>query len=391
MASPRHTRRREARPGSGAAEAMLAVEVGWCMAELYAHVKPEDLHPPQPPPDTPLPKIALPWEDNRIQLQADLPGLGKLREAQQLELLVDRVEVGVAKLRPLITAAGLTAPDHDDWRSLGYHRRSAEGRYELARSVLEFHGELLVALTASDHQVGRAYGLGRAIADLALRPNAADAATFTSDFKPGGRVVTITGWLAELRTSLPPHAAGAVAGSIAQWQRWANQPAWQGRQLAWADHGREVVAALEEQGRRWRLLLTGRVDPLDQLSPEDYVQAAEFLIGRVRRIGQRVLVQYWPLVLLATAAMAAAVAGSLALLHSPAARGIGVAVSVFGWLGLTGRSLSVQLRRAAGDVEHSLWQAELDLAAAWANTQLPAADSDRRLGEPRPPALRGRR
>jgi len=86
-------------------------------------------------------------------------------------------------------------------------------------------------------------------------------------------------------------------------------------------------------------------------------------------------------------AMVAAVAGSFLLLHSPAAKGIGVAVSVFGWLGITGRTLSGALQRTVGHVESSLWQAELDLAAAWANTTLPDADANRQLREVPPPRL----
>jgi hypothetical protein len=353
------------------------------MAELYDKVRPAEPAPPQPPPGQ-LREVSPRRDDQRVRLQADLPGLGALGDGQELKLLFDRVSVGLGRLCPLITGAGLTVPADGSWRSLAGHRRSPEGRYQLARAVLEFHSDLLVDLTACDHQVGLAYGLGRAVADLSLRPHTSDETTFTGDFRHG-RAVTIIGWLRELHTALPAHAAGAVIGSIAQWQQWAARPSWYGQPLAWADHGGQVVGALEQQGRRWRLLLTGQVAPLDELGPEDYVQAAGFLAGRVRQIGQRLLLQYWPLAAGFTAAMAAAVAGSLILLNSPAAKGIGVAVSVFGWLGITGRSLSVTLRRTAGHVEESLWQGELDLAAAWANTNLPAADSDRRLGEVRPP------
>jgi hypothetical protein len=367
---------------------LVAVELGWRMAELYAEIKPRDSRPPEPPPAGPLPLVSAQRDEERVQLPSDLPGLGALRDSQRLALLFDQVSVGLGKLRPSIISAGLTVPANADWPRLAAHRHSPEGRYQLARAVVEFHTDLLADLTACDHQVGRAYGLGRAVADLCLRPDSGDAAIFTSEFKPGGRVGTIRQWLQELHTSLPPHAAGAVSGSIAQWQWWASQPAWNGRPLDWADHGRQVVSALEAQGKLWRLLLTGQAAPLDQLSPEDYVQAAGFLVGRVRRIGQRLLVQYWPWVTGLTALMVAAVAGSVALLHSPAAKGVGVAVSVLAWLGLTGRSLSAALGRTVSHVEQSLWQAELDLAAAWANTKLPAEDSDRQLGEARAPAFR---
>ena len=374
---------------------LAAAELGWCMAELYAEVKPAELQPPEGPegpeahegPEGPLPRISPGREPRRLRLQQDLPGLGSLQVRQDLQLLIDRVRVGFRKLVPVIDAAGLTVDEPEDWAALASHRGSAEGRYQLARSVLQFHGDLLVALTACDHQVGLGYGLGRAVADLSMRPRADDQDSLTSDLR-GGRVDTIVGWLRELHTVLPPHSAGAVMGSITQWQQWAAHPTWKGIPLDWNAHRKDVVKALADQGKRWRLLLTGQVAGLDQLSPNDYVQAAGYMIGRVRKILQQLLKQYWPWVTAITLVMVAAVVASLLLLHSPAAKGIGVAISVFGWLGVTGRSVSGELQRAVSHVEQSLWDAELDLAAAWANTLLPDADANRQLDEARAPRSR---
>ncbi|MGO9078671.1 MAG: hypothetical protein ACLQDY_06465 [Streptosporangiaceae bacterium] len=123
-----------------------------------------------------------------------------------------------------------------------------------------------------------------------------------------------------MHTVLPPHSAGAVMGSITHWQQWAARPTWNGAALDWDAHGQDIVTTLADQGKRWRLLLTGQVAALDQLSPEDYVQAAGYLIGRIREILQKVLAQYWPWVTVITLVMAAAVAASLLLLNSPAAK-----------------------------------------------------------------------
>jgi hypothetical protein len=388
-------------PAATDPDLLAAVDLGWCMAELYSSVRPGQLGPPDPPGAAVPPQAGHPAGAPRIQLQADLPGVGSLTDAQQFALQADEVNVGAHQLGPRITAAGLPVPVHEDWRALYQQRRSAEGHYQLARSVLQFHDELLAALTACDRQLGLAYGLGRATADLTLRfcadPAAASPAarqkTLTDDLR-GGRVETIAGWLRELHTALPPHVAGAMTGSLRQWKLWAASPVWLGAPLDWAQHGTDVEQALIVQGKRWRLLLTGRADPLDQLSPDDYVQAAGFFVGRVRQILHQLIVQYWPWVTLATLAMAGAVAGSLVLLNSPAAKGIGVAVSVFGWLGITGRSLWGALRRTVSHVEYSLWEAELDLAAAWANTTLPDADANRQLREAAPPGaalMRARR
>jgi len=365
---------------------LAAVELGWSMAELYAEVKPDQLQPPETP-ERPLPRIAASREPRRIRLQQDLPGLGSLQDRQEFQLLLECVQVGFHKLRPLITGAGLAISLPQDWRHLSQHRRSPEGRYELARSVLQFHGDLLVALTARDHQLGLGYGLGRAVADLSLRPQANSQASLTGDLR-SGRVSAIVRWLKELHTVLPPHSAGAVIGSVMQWQKWAANPTWNGTPLDWNAHGQEVVGTLAAQGKRWRLLLTGQVAALDQLSPEDYVRAAGYLVGRIRKILQRLIIQYWPWVTVVAAAIIAAIVGALVLLHSPAAKGVAVAVTVFGGIGVTGRSLSSALGRTVGHVEQSLWGAELDLAAAWAITTLPDADADRQLQEPRAPLTR---
>jgi hypothetical protein len=358
---------------------LAAIELGWCMAELYAKVRPDVLHPPEAP-DGPLPQARPAPEPRPSNLQEDLPGLGSLQDLQEVQLFIDRVSVGFHKLELLISHAGLTVVAPGDWAPPA----SAEGRYQLAQSVLQFHTGLLVALTASDHQVGLAYGLGRAVADLSLRPRADNQASLTDDLR-SGRVTTIVGWLRELHTVLPPHSSGAVMGSITQWQQWAASPTWNGAPLDWAAHGKDVVGTLAEQGKRWRLLLTGQIAALDLLSPEGYVQAAGYMVGRIREILQRLLAQYWPWVTVITVVMVAGVVGSLLLLRSPATKGIGVAISVFGWLGVTGRSVSGELQRTVSRVEQSLWDSELDLAAAWAATMLPDADADRQLHEAQAP------
>jgi hypothetical protein len=163
---------------------LAAVDLGWSIAELYAAVKPDQLQPPEAP-ERPLPRIAPSRESRRIRLQQDLPGLGSLQGRQEFQLLVECVEVGFHKLHPLMREAGLAISLPQDWRPLSYHRTSPEGRYELARSVLQFHGDLLVALTACDHQLGLGYGLGRAVADVSLRPQANSQASMTGDLRSG--------------------------------------------------------------------------------------------------------------------------------------------------------------------------------------------------------------
>jgi hypothetical protein len=376
-----------AAPGAaGDPMVMRALDLGWQMAELYAAVRPDTLRPPGLPAGHPEPAETDPpapaGPQPRNQLQADLPGAGSLAEPAKRQLMFDEVDVSVRYLQPLLEAAGLATPDNSDWPELGRHLRSAEGRYQLAAAVLRFHDELLIRLTAADRRLGQAYGLGRALADLSLRPEAANQRSFTDDLRFGGRMITMNNWLRELRTALPDHAAGAVAGSVAQWQAWAATPRWGGGPMRWSEHGPSVIAALRMQGTRWRSLLTGRSGPLDALSPEDYVDAAGFLLGRIRKILQRLLIQYWPAVLLGTLLMVTAVIAALIAFETPADKAISAGVSFLAWLGITGRLVSVALQRVVSQAENSLWQGELDLAVAWAITELPNSACDRRLGEP---------
>jgi hypothetical protein len=376
-------------PGAAADRmVMTALDLGWQLAELYAAVRPDGLKPPEPPAGHSKSAITDPpppvGTEPRIQLQVDLPGAGSLAEHGKRELMFDQVDVSVRYLQPRLDAAGLPMPDNSGWPELGRHLRSAEGRYQLAAAILRFHDDLLIRLTAADHRLGQAYGLGRAMADLALRPEAASQRSFTDDLRFGGRMITMNSWLRELRTALPDHAAGAVSGSVAQWQAWAARPQWGGGPMRWSEHGPSVVTALRKQGDRWRSLLTGRVAPLDALAPDDYVDAAGFLLGRVRKILQRLLMQYWPAVLLGTLLMVAAVIAALVVFKTPAGKAISAAVSFLAWLGITGRLVSGALRRVVSQAENSLWQGELDLAVAWAVTELPNSACDRRLGEPSP-------
>ena len=144
--------------GSAAATppVLAAIELGWCMAELYAKVKPDTLQPPEAP-DAPLPQVSPAPEPPRSHLQEDLPGLGSLPDRQELQLLIDRVNVGYRQLELVSSHAGLAVAAPADWVSLTYQRAAPEGRYQLARSVLQFHTDLFVALTACAHQVGLAW------------------------------------------------------------------------------------------------------------------------------------------------------------------------------------------------------------------------------------------
>jgi hypothetical protein len=359
------------------------------MAEFYARVVPQDHLTPPEGWDSEMKPPEMSAETHRRQLQADLPGLGSLDTRATGQLLIDEINGGVHSVAEVLGSAGLAPPKVPDFPTL-IRWSGEQGRYSLAHAILNFHVDLLTSLEAADQAVGKAYGLGRAVADLTLRPKQDVVALFSEDFR-AGRVIAITQDLRDLKSALPPHAGEAVGGSIAIWQRWADAPRWRNRPLDWATDRPEVLRALSDQGRQWRLLLAGEKAPLDQLSAEDYVEAAGFLIGRLRQLATKYAYQYWVVLAVVVAVVILGMVLAVTLLASPAAKAAGVAVSLFGGLGITGASVVSTLRKAASSAEDYLWQAELDLAIARASTTLPPHAVLAVVGEPLPPTVAGRR
>ena len=91
------------------------------------------------------------------------------------------------------------------------------------RAIFTLHCRLLEALNVTDFRLGKAYGLGRALAETALVPAAAaagEAAAHSANCWRAGRVITLNDWLVELKTLLPDHAAYAVTSGLGDWQDW---------------------------------------------------------------------------------------------------------------------------------------------------------------------------
>jgi hypothetical protein len=350
------------------------------MAEFYAWVRPDTLQAPAGwSPETKPP--AIPDEGMpRRQLQADLPGVGSLDDRSKGKLFINQVTTGVHSLGDLFQSAGLSAPAIPDLSTL-VRWSGPDGRHSLAHALLNLHVGLMSTLEAADHRVGKAYGLGRALADLTLRPKQSDGLAFSKDFQ-AQRVVALSQDLQDLKSALPPHAGQAVVESIATWQRWSATPTWKNRPLDWPSDKESVLHALSTQGTQWRLLLTGEKAPLDQLRAEDYVDAAGFLLGRLRQLASKYISQYWPYLAAFSILVVIGIILALTLLASPAAKAAGVAVSVLGGLGLTSASAISTLKKGAASAEDYLWQAELDLAVGRATTTLPRHASPPLIGEP---------
>jgi hypothetical protein len=371
-----------------------AIGLGWQFADLYAEAQVRGDDAPQDPPD--------------------LPGLSALSWRQLLELRFHQVSSGLSRLTPAVAAGGLSLDDLRDsvataarnpgtagsrWPEAGEQREAESAGHgaepagqagdgagapepaAIRRQVLAWHVQVLETLTAADATVGKAYGLGRALADLTMRP-ASGLAALQADFS--GRVDTIKGWLNDLRSVLPDHAGAVVGASLDSWQRWIESTGdaaaiWQ-EPAGWQDPlhpaaSRSLVAeTLFRQGNLWCAVLTGEKQAVDLLSADEYVSASEALIQRLGMIGRRFWAQYWLGISLGVLALAAAVTG-LVLVPSGTAGGLGALGAILAATGITWKGVGSTLGTAIRKAEPALWGAQIDLVATAAITLLPGTSA----------------
>jgi hypothetical protein len=333
------------RPCSGDARVCAAVALGWQVTTLYH----------SPPPRGP---VGDPVRGDR------LPGRSGFTPATQSKWLGEQIAAGAADLLavppPLLieALAGLAVRlEKDD-----------PDRSATLDAVFAVHCRLLEALTVADFPLGKAYGLGRALAETALVPAGAargQAAKKFQELLDPGRLTTIKNWLVALKTMLPDHTAYAASRGLDEWQRWASEP----RMAADWDDAR---ANMRIQGYLWRELLTGEKAGKDMLNASGYLAAA-FQVAR----------RAWWL-FLAMAVIAVGVV--LIVLLVP---GLSATVRLAVTLAWVGATLAAGLKAAAPLIgsavegaEGWLWQTELDESIATAATKMPPREKHHRVTGP---------
>jgi hypothetical protein len=333
-----------------------AVALGWQVAQLFHS-----------------PVYRGPATDpDRAKRVGQLPGRAEFPGASQSAWLGEQIQSQALEL--------LRTPPQPVLDALSYVLTllSDPGRNREATldAVFTLHCRLLQALTVADFRLGKAYGLGRAMAETAILP--ADASTdkhreqqFSSMLEVG-RIITIKDWLADLKTILPDHVAYAVSRSLQDWQEWAAGNTATGSSAAGSKAAENSAgdwnparSAMRVQGRIWRELLTGEKAAQDILSMADYVATG-------RRAATRVVTRLWWAIALAILLVPVVIfVGSH--LHA-----IPPLVRLAGGIAWLAAAASIWLKGAAALVgpglAHAqgwLWQTELDGAVAVAATRLP--------------------
>jgi hypothetical protein len=327
-------------PAISEADVSLAFRLGWHVAELYA------AH---------LPKGE---ERKPVEQPEHLPGMSDLSKTERAELTCRLVHIDLKRLAPIAAQAGIDLPDADDIS------RALEGKPPVENAVRDslfiLHKELLSDLTTADFRLGKAYGLGRSIADTTLIPSERNAEAYKSEFLCF-RIAGLCDSLDDLSSAFPPHTAPAVRDSLREWGKWIQAETHDGTTSSLQRRGMLLTQELRDQGRLWRALLSGEKHPEDLLHPDDYVRAAVCLVRRMSSLAQRFLWSWSWIVVPAALVLVGAIGAAFTFLNGDSRIASAIAALIAG-MGLSWKGLGATLGKAIHRAEEPLWHAELSTA-----------------------------
>ena len=312
-----------------------AFALGWSMAQLYG----------------PLPPVQTETEDHLAAVEELAPAA--------------RLNVAFAELTAL--AKPFYDCGADAQAAQGSWSETDTGPYHDQLRVL--HHKFLATLVPSPEQLA-AYQLGRALADTWWQPCRQDSAStdFLEQFDPY-RLATLRGWIRESASVLPPQSAPVAARSLQNWQDWADVNSGP-LTRSWSDQRDPVVSALMRQGTSWHALLTAAPGSTSTPSVDAWIQAGESVLRSVRVIGRRILTRFWPVVIVALAAI-----GGLMYLVISNAQGSTKAwsglVTALASVGVSTAGIKSGAQKVAKGIEQEVWNAAILDARAWEVTWLP--------------------
>jgi hypothetical protein len=343
-----------------------AFALGWHVAELYHFESFADSKPADVPPPT-------------------LPGIGSLPQLARASVLVEQIKLEL----PGVWTPDETRPSTDDIAALVTSDPS--GADPLKWKIYQLHVALLKGLTAQDYKLGKAYGLGRALAETILLCDCAQPATYVDQFGTF-RIQTILNWLSHLKTEFADDAALAVQSGLEVWTGWVtNHPVGASPVGAkqtvvrpdplWGNPSQsaKVQAMLKKQGELWRSLLSGERAPKDLLQVNDYIKATEAMANRVMQLAWQFLRS--PLGAL-LALMSLGTVGALVylLLKGGQSQITSALVAALGSVGITVSAVGAAVQKAMSQAEKPLWDAEVGAAVVNAALITPDPGGSARIG-----------
>ena len=388
-------------PDTSAADpvASACFRLGWRMEELFS-------------------RFEVPERPPRVYDPEHLPGLSKLTSYDWQRLGLDQADFVLGQITAKVAApAGVPLILTTDAR--GKLEATIEGgdgaasrREDYRAALSKLHVNLLVTLTAADTSYGKAYGLGRALADTTRPHQTSDQLATSFDSHRIGQLYV---WLDELASLLPAHAARAVAQSLDWWQqavtaaadksklstsdlpaaylsqssRWkqataALTPPRHRARTSQTDPPatEELAAAVARQGALWRGVLDGDKRCTDLLTPQDYLRAGDRLARHYGGLAWSAM-RTMPGILLLLILVLVAVVVVLAFIPGSAvARTATGLAAIAGTVSGTWKLIRTRVGPIAAQLEAPLWGTELNTATAEAVTIPPVGTPQNPAWEP---------
>jgi hypothetical protein len=326
--------------------------LGWRLAELYNR---DSLPPPK--------KLA---EEAEEKVPDHLPGASEMSEHDRATVLLRQAQAALDVAAA--TTSGLPGLEaiQEVLDRAGHHRD------EVRRQILCTYRSIQGSLLGANPRMAMSYGLGRLLADTAWLPHSGRPEVFAERFDRY-RLDNARHWLGDLTASFNPRVTSAVTASLNAWEAWINSQPRKDGCIDPASLDANVVRSLHSQGELWRRLLSGEMEPVQLLGPEDYVEAGERLLQRGLEITARYVRRWWPVITAFITATGAAIWTAVTYAPAGTDRVTAVIVSAAAALGVSWKGLGATLGKALNQTENALWASEVNVAVQNAATILPTA------------------
>jgi hypothetical protein len=322
--------------------------LGWLMAELFDGRRRRMLDVRQPP----------------FSEAIQLPLVADLDEADLLKFLVTDLH---DLLRPYEDVSDARVQAEAARRQPGSAEPFEKAGFD--REVQTLHLAILDRL-ADDQPHLSAYQLGLALSDMCWLPEPGGLDTFIAMFRRA-QMAAMQTWFNGSASAVPPSATAIVSQSLGHWADWVdvNVPKLKAASPATAEMN-TVIGALRVQGAVWHSVLTG--DPDVSLTPAigAWVQAGSAMARAARTLCVTILRRFWPVLVIALAALAGLLYLVIANL-SGAAQVWASLVTVLFVVGGTGGGLAGGVSRSVGGFSYDIWNAARREAQVWSVTWLP--------------------
>ena len=361
--------------------------LGWVMAELFDPRRQASVTERTPPfnPVTQLPLIAdLAADPKLVYLAAEVSEL--LHWFPALRRSLRPVTAQTNKKKAAIAAENLaTAEAADEATADDVARATAVAapfsETEFLAAVTGLNQAILDEF-ADDPERISAYQLGLSLSDLVWLPYIAAPGEESLASRPSGlfglfarsHLAGVQTLLSGAGTQLPSGAATIVSRSLDNWADWLDVNSARIKSPGadtWSADADTVLRALRVQGWVWRSVLIADPEVAVQPSMGAWVQAGSSIARAARMIGAVIVRRFWPLVVIALAALA----GLLYLVISSLSGASQVWASLVTVAAIVGSGtwgLGSGVSQALGGVGYEIWSAAKLDAAAWGVTWLPA-------------------